>query len=260
MRKYFYPIWSSIRYWLLKEDRFSLQGPYISALYIGLLDYLKDSHSKDLDLEDWREKLLKDGEILEIKDYGAGSKKLKKDQFRKAKAVTRYSTTGRKFNQLYQYFCLQTPRLHVLELGTCTGINTLYLSRVTKGELLTFEGAESLIRKAKEGPGANKPQYIHGNIKETLPLVLQQMPKVDFVLIDATHHYEGTTGYFWTLLPYLHEDSIVAIADIHWSKEMEKAWESIRQTASVSLSIDFFECGILIFKKGIAKGHFILDV
>lgn len=244
----------------MKEDKFSLQGPYISDLYNGLLNYLKDSQSKDLDLEVWREKLLKDGEILEIKDFGAGSKKLKKNQFRTTKAVTRFSTTRRKFNQLYQYFCLQTPGIQVLELGTCTGVNTLYLSRVAQGDLFTFEGAESLIRKAKEGPGANKPQYIHGNIKETLPLVLQQIPKVDFVLIDATHNYEGTIGYFHALLPYLHEESMVAIADIHWSKEMEQAWERIRQTDSVSLSIDFFECGILIFKKGIHKSHYILDI
>lgn len=260
MRKYIHPIWASIRYWFLKEGRFSLHGRYISSLYDGLLVYLKESKSKDLDLEDWRKKLLKDGELLEINDYGAGSKKLKKDQFRTTKDVTRYSTTGRKFNQVYQYFCLQTPGIHVLELGTCIGINTLYLSNVTKGKLFTFEGAASLIKKAKEGPGANKPQYIHGNIKESLPLILPQIPKVDFVLIDATHNYEGTTGYFQALLPYLYEDSIVAIADIHWSKEMEKAWESICQTESVSLSIDFFECGILIFKKGIAKSHFILDI
>jgi predicted O-methyltransferase YrrM len=260
LKKYLYPISESIRYWLLKEDRFSLQGPYISDLYNGLLKYLKNSSSNDLDLEDWRKKLLKDSEILVIEDFGEGSKKLKKSQFRKTKDVTRYSTTGRKFSQIYQYFCLQTPGLKVLELGTCTGINTLYLSRVTKGELFTFEGAESLIHKAKEGPGAEKPIYVQGNIKETLAPIVQKIRKVDFALIDATHNFEGTFGYFQTLLPYLHEESIVAVADIHWSNEMYKAWNKICQTEQVSLSIDFFECGILIFKKGIQKSHFILDV
>ncbi|WP_304517452.1 class I SAM-dependent methyltransferase [Cecembia rubra] len=244
----------------MKEDKFSLQGPFISELYDGLKKYLQDSRRKDLDLENWRKKLLKDEELLEIEDFGAGSKKLKKNQFRKTKDVTRFSTTGRKFNQIYQYFCLLSPGINVLELGTCTGLNTLYLSRVSKGSLFTFEGALGLINKAQQAPGVDRVHYIHGNIQDTLPPILEQIKKVDFALVDATHTYEGTMAYFNTLLPYLHEESIVAIADIHWSKEMELAWKKIYQQECVSLSIDFFECGILIFKRGIEKAHYILDI
>jgi hypothetical protein len=60
------------------------------------------------------------------------------------------------------------------------------------------------------------------------------------------------------ILPYLKPTSIVAIADIHWSREMNRAWEEIKMNPAVSLSMDFYECGILIFKKEVTKSHYVL--
>jgi predicted O-methyltransferase YrrM len=215
---------------------------------------------KDLELEDFREKLLRDQEILEIDDYGAGSKKLKKNKFRKTSSITKFSTTGRKFSQIYQFFCSLTPAKHVLELGTCVGINTKYLEKASKGELYTMEGSEALWRKAQENQPSKSTHFLLGNIIEILPKHLSQMDKVDFVLIDATHNYQGTLSYFNTLLPHLHQDSIVIIADIHWSGEMEKAWSEIIDNQAISISIDLYECGVLFFSRDLPKANYILSI
>jgi predicted O-methyltransferase YrrM len=214
----------------------------------------------DLELENIRQELLRDQEILKIDDFGAGSKKLKKNKFRKTSKVTKYSTTGRKFSQIYQYFCSLTPAKHVFELGTCVGINTKYLEKVTKGELYTIEGSKALWRKAQEKKTGKNTHFLLGNIKDILPEHLSQKGEVDFTLIDATHNYEGTRSYFNTLLPYLHERSIIIIADIHWSSEMEKAWSEIIGNSAVSLSIDFYECGVLFFRKDLPKTNYILTI
>ncbi|MFD2202927.1 O-methyltransferase [Shivajiella indica] len=247
-------------YWLKKEDRYSLQSPFISEIYRDLQSFLIDSQVKDLELEEIRENLLKDQEVLEIEDFGAGSIKLKKNKFRKTSNVTKYSTTGRKFSQVYQYFCNLTPANHVLELGTCVGINTKYLDKVTKGELFTFEGSEALWRKAQEKPISKRTHFLLGNIKDILPQHLEEKGKVDFVLIDATHNYQGSLIYYETLRSYIHETSIIILADIHWSKEMEKAWKEIIQFPEVTLSIDFYECGVLFFRKSLSKTHYILSI
>lgn len=260
MKSLLFPFYSFLVYWLKKEDKYSLQGPFISDLYRKLQIYLTDSGLNDLDLEEIRKQLLKDQEVLEIEDFGAGSKKLKKNRFRKTSKVTKYSTTGRKFSQVYQFFCSLTPAKHVLELGTCVGINTKYLEKVTKGDLYSMEGSESLWRKAQEKNKGKSTHYILGNIKEILPDHLRQKGKVDFILIDATHNYQGTLTYFNTLLPYLHHDSIMIIADIHWSAEMQKAWKEIIGCSSVSLSIDFYECGVLFFRRDLTKTHYILSI
>lgn len=246
-----------MKYWLVKEEKHSIQSPLAFEIYNGLLAYSKIAIEKDLDLEAFRSLLLKDDQVLEIEDFGAGSKKLK-NKTRKTSDITKFSTSGRKFSQLYQYFCSITPAKKVLELGTCVGINARYLAREVKGEFYSFEGAKALFQKAQENNPPKNIRYILGQIQDTLPPLLSEKGQVDFALIDATHTYKGTVAYFEMILPYLETTSIVAIADIHWSNEMNRAWEEIRGNPTVSLSMDFYECGILFFKRGITKSHYIL--
>ncbi|AFL85662.1 putative O-methyltransferase [Belliella baltica DSM 15883] len=259
MKKSIYPFFSYLRYWFLQEDHYSLQSPFIYRIYTDLISNFLEKKAADLDLEEIRKFLLRDKEILKISDHGAGSKKLE-SQFRKTAKVTKYSTTGRKFSQLYQYFCSLTPAEKVLELGTCVGINTRYLSRVTAGTLYTFEGSEALYQKAQAFSIEENTQYILGDIRNSLPIILSKIEKVDFILIDATHNYTGTTTYFNQILPFLHQSSIVAIADIHWSKEMDLAWNEIKKHPKVRLSLDFYECGVLFFDEKITSGEYILKI
>ncbi|MDN3670149.1 class I SAM-dependent methyltransferase [Echinicola jeungdonensis] len=204
-------------------------------------------------------KLLQDQRSIPIKDFGAGSRALKKEKHRKIAAITRHSSSPTKFSLLYQFFCGKTPAQTVLELGTCVGINTCYLAKVTKGTLFTFEGAEALGDLAESIFEERFPiQLVRGNIDQTLPYFLKKKPKLDFVLMDAHHTYKATIAYFDQILPFLHEDSIVAIGDIHWSQGMEKAWEEIKTYPGLTVSMDFFECGILFFKKGVPKNNYIL--
>lgn len=257
MKQHIYPFFSYIKYWLYHEDQYSLQSPAIYKIYTELLSFIKERKAVDLDLEEIRKTLLKDQDILSIADFGAGSKKLKSNE-RKTGEVTKHSTSGRKFSQLYQYFIRLTPANQVLELGTCTGINARYLSRATKRDFHTFEGSEALWRKAQELPTDSNSNYILGKIEETLPEVLDKIKSVDFALIDATHTSAGTMTYYNLLLPYLHEKSILAIADIHWSTGMYQAWQEIRKHPAVSMDLDFFEAGILFFDKKLPKSSYIL--
>ena len=60
---------------------------------------------------------------------------------------------------------------------------------------------------------------------------------------------EKTLSYFETCLEYLHNDSVVIIADIHWSDEMEQCWEQLKKHPQVSLSVDLFHLGVLFFRE-----------
>uniref|UniRef100_UPI0035947A4C class I SAM-dependent methyltransferase n=1 Tax=Aquiflexum sp. TaxID=1872584 RepID=UPI0035947A4C len=86
----------------------------------------------------------------------------------------------------------------------------------------------------------------------------REFNSVDFVLMDATHTYNATLFYFENILPYIQDSSIIAIADIHWSNEMDAAWNKIKSHPSVILSFDFYECGILIFDRKYTEGAYIL--
>lgn len=257
MKKHLYPLFAYLKYWFVKEDQYAIQSPFVFDLYNGLLGFIQQSRENDLDLEELREKLLRDSEILEIDDFGAGSKRLTKP-LRKTSSITKYSSSSRKFSQLYQYFVSQTPTEVVFELGTCVGLNTRYLSRNVKGKVLTFEGSKALWKKAQENIRPENTEYIFGNLQETLAVAIQQYKHIDFALVDATHTYEATLSYFELILPHIKDSSIICIADIHWSKEMNAVWNKIKAHHDVIISLDFFECGVLLFDKKLTRGHYIL--
>ena len=196
--------------------------------------------------------------MITINDLGAGSLQFNSKD-RKIADITRYSCSSKKYSLLYQYFCSLTPAETVVELGTCMGINSCYLAEVTRGYLYTFEGAGELVQIAQKNIKAyENTRLIFGDISKTFPIFLHDQQTVDFAFIDANHTYEHTLSYFNQLKTKLHADSVVIIGDIHWSRGMEKAWEEIRQMEEVRLSLDFFECGVLLFRENIDRQHYIL--
>jgi hypothetical protein len=56
----------------------------------------------------------------------------------------------------------------------------------------------------------------------------------------------------------VNEHTFLIFDDIHWSAEMERAWKEIKQHPEVQQTIDFFRVGMVFFRKGQVKQHFIL--
>lgn len=253
-----YALLSFLTYWLKKEDKYSLQSPLLFSTYQNLFRFIKARKDADLEIETYRKHLLSSTETIEVVDYGAGSKRVNTAK-RKVADITKFSTSNRKFAQLYQFFCSLTPSKTVLELGTCMGITSRYLSKVTQGKLYTFEGSNEIARVASPSQGFDNLTMVVGELKTTLPKTLNKQKEVDFALIDATHTYEGTLNYFEQILSKTHPKSIIAIGDIHWSREMEKAWKEIKCKPEVRLSLDFYECGIVFLDYPGEKTEHVLE-
>ncbi|RIW17318.1 class I SAM-dependent methyltransferase [Algoriphagus lacus] len=259
MARLLFSIKSYLKYWLKKEDHYSQQSPFIFQTYNRLYNFLNENRVGDPEIEKIRKRLLKTKTKINVLDLGAGSKMVPLPT-REIAEITRYSTSNPKFSQLYQFFCSLTPGEKVIELGTCVGISTRYLSKATLGKLYTFEGSEEIQKIATQNPTPERTEFILGPIEEKLPKVINEVHHVDFALIDANHTYQGTLQSFYTLLPKVHSKSIIAVGDIHWTPEMEKAWEEIKSCPQVKLTIDFFECGIVFFNYPGVKTHLILDI
>ena len=103
----------------------------------------------------------------------------------------------------------------------------------------------------------NNIEIIEGNFDQTLASALKKMPQVDLAFVDGNHRREPTERYFGQLLPAVKNESILIFDDIHWSGEMEQAWDTIIQNPVVSCSIDLFFAGILFFRQEFKeKQHF----
>ncbi len=175
------------------------------------------------------------------------------------KHILNHTVTPIKYAELYfkliQYFECK----NVLEIGTSIGINTMYLAAATpQGIVITIEGQKSIYQYASqlfEKHHYHNIEHKFGLFDDVLPEVLTHSDKFDFILIDGNHTYPATIKYFQMLVSHLHENTVIIIDDIYWSKDMTRAWEEIRQNKSVTVSIDLFRCGILLFKRDIKEPY-----
>ncbi|MEM1137885.1 MAG: class I SAM-dependent methyltransferase, partial [Bacteroidota bacterium] len=150
---------------------------------------------------------------------------------------------------------------NVLELGTSLGINALYLTKAcSNSNVISLEGCPNTLNIAKENfQKLNaKVLTVIGEIGETLPKVLKEIEKLEFVFFDANHKKQPTLNYFNTCLPHINEHTVFIFDDIYWSKEMGEAWEQITHHPNVTLSIDLFDLGLVFFRKNQPKQHFLL--
>jgi predicted O-methyltransferase YrrM len=213
-------------------------------------------------IENLRADLLKDSSEIDVEDFGAGSR-LRKINKRSVQAIAQSSLKPKKFGQLFfRMVNYYTPQ-NILELGTSLGITSAYLASAnTNIKLTTLEGASTISKIAISNfkhLQLENIQLVTGNFDETLKDVLANYSKIDFVFVDGNHRFEPTLRYFHDLLPLTHDQTILIFDDIHWSREMEKAWKEIQDYPAVTLTIDLFFIGIVIFRKeNKVKQHFTI--
>lgn len=213
-------------------------------------------------IESLRNQLLNDKTFLEGEDFGAGSS-IGKTNKRTISSIAKNAAKSKKFGQLLFRMVKYYRPSTILELGTSLGITTSYLSLAMPGaRLITMEGSKEIAAVAKRNLRNLEIRNIEiteGNFDNTLSSVVRGLSTIDFAFIDGNHRREPTERYFQQLLSKTNNDSILVFDDIHWSSEMEDAWETIKDHETVRCSIDLFFIGIVFFRKEFKeKQHFTI--
>jgi predicted O-methyltransferase YrrM len=207
-------------------------------------------------IEDLRQQLLKNKTILTIDDFGAGST-ISKTNRRTVASIAKNAAKPKKFGQLLHRIVRYYQPSTIVELGTSLGITTSYLAKGNpKARVITLEGAEEILSVAEEEFRVlqlGNIETVRGNFDYTLLPAIDQLLSVDFAFVDGNHRLRPTIQYFEKLLAKTNNFSIIILDDIHWSKEMEQAWTYCKDHSSVTVSIDLFFIGILIFRKEIKE-------
>ncbi|MDP4273925.1 MAG: class I SAM-dependent methyltransferase, partial [Bacteroidota bacterium] len=131
-----------------------------------------------------------------------------------------------------------------------------------EAKVITIEADSSLADLAQKNfkrLGLNNIRLIRGRFDDNLPLLLKEISKFDLVFIDGNHRKEPVLNYFRLISVNMVSSGIMVLDDIHWSAEMEEAWDILKKEERVSLSIDLFFTGILFFKNGFQKENFVLN-
>jgi len=213
-------------------------------------------------IEQQRKKLLLNSTLIEVEDFGAGSSVIKTNQ-RIVKDIAASSLKAKKYAQLlYRMVKYYNPQT-IVELGTSFGITSAYLAMAnTQAVVYTCEGSSAIASIAKqnfENLHLKNIQITEGNFEKTVTPLLSTIREIHFSFIDGNHRKLPTLHYFSELLKYSTLNSIFIFDDIHWSHEMEAAWQEIKQHASVTLTIDLFFMGIVFINPDFkTKQHFTI--
>lgn len=212
-------------------------------------------------IEAQRKKLRQDDSFIEIEDFGAGSVVMKTNK-RQISRIALTSLKPKKYGQLLYRIVKYYHPENIIELGTSLGITTAYLAAASDKKVYTLEGAPAIAKKAGENFVALNIKNIDlvlGEFENSLPDILSKINYPAFVFIDGNHRKQPTLNYFYQLLKRSTELSIMVFDDIHWSLEMEAAWEQIKADPAVTLTIDLFFIGIVLFRKDFkVKQHFLI--
>jgi predicted O-methyltransferase YrrM len=100
---------------------------------------------------------------------------------------------------------------------------------------------------------------MRGNFDNLLPPVIAQLSSIDLAYIDGNHRYQPTVNYFHQFLSKAGNQTILIFDDVHWSEEMEKAWEEIKAHPAVQCTIDIFFLGFVFFREEFkVKQNFVI--
>jgi predicted O-methyltransferase YrrM len=226
-----------------------IHSPFVFDFVIHVLNDAGNYECYDK-IEPLREELLRDNAIIEVEDFGAGSAVMPSAK-RKIKAIAKSSLKNKKFAKLlFRIVNYYNPET-IIELGTSLGITTCYLACANKkSEVYTFEGSKEIAGIASRNfkkAGLQNINLVRGKFDETFLPALATIKKVGFAFVDGNHRKTATLDYFSQLQKKSSPGSIFIFDDIHWSLEMEEAWEQIQKHSSVTLTIDLFFMGIVFF-------------
>lgn len=242
------------------SNQHGVHSPFVFSL-ITKCFYDKTIYPEYKTLKDYRNSLLQNHETIEVTDFGAGSRVFKNNH-RKISAIAKNAGISKKRAELLFRITNFFKPENILEIGTSLGLATSALS-LGNGEskIISLEGCPETSGVAQK----QFQKFKFGNIKSEVTefssyLKSFELSTFDLIYFDGNHSKTATLEYFEILLPSVTNDSVWIFDDIHWSKDMEEAWEIIKNHPKVKVTIDTFQWGFVFFRKEQEKEHFTIRV
>lgn len=259
-----HPVLSYFRFLWYSKNEHAVHSPFVFKLLTKCF-YQKNEASELKQLAAYRKKQFSNTNVIEITDLGAGSKVFASNKRIIAEIAKKAGINKKRAQLLTRVIGYFAPKA-ILELGTSVGLATSAISigaqqYKSNATIISVEGCPTIADYARiqlQNFGFENIQVINSEFSLYLKEVAQ--PTFDLVYFDGNHSKDATVAYFTSLLPNSHNDSVWIFDDIHWSKEMEEAWNYIKKHPKVTVTIDTYKWGFVFFRKEQPKEHFIIRV
>ena len=215
-----------LKYLLRRKTEFSVHSPFVFDFMEKVL-YDRGSN-RDYDL------MLRISRLLDGKKYATRSRRKE----------------ARLLYRLVRYLEPET----VLTFGRLSALNT---SALALGNLQTkvYLEQRSDYLETLNAMGVVNVNLIRRDIDEE-----EQLERLNtgFVYYGLDDFGEDTWNNLEDGFGEVDEDTVLVFEGIHHSHRTEAAWEAIKASEDVSLTIDVFSIGIVFFRDGVEKQDFVL--
>ncbi len=247
--------------WKSKNEH-AVHSPFVFTL-ITKCFYDRKQKAEYQVLKNYRNSLLENTNTIDVTDFGAGSKVFKSNTRPIAKIAKNAGITRKRAELLFRITTYFQPET-VLEIGTSLGLATSALALGnTKAKITTLEGCPETAKIAQEQFaqfGLTNINSVVTEFSEYFETINCQPETINLIYFDGNHSKKATLNYFELLLPTITNESVWIFDDIHWSKDMEETWELLKNNPKVSVTIDTFQWGLVLFRREQPKEHFVIRV
>ena len=213
-------------------------------------------------IEKIRKSMLKNKQKIRIMDHGAGSR-TRMTYERSVRNLARHTSVSSKYGQVLARMVQILQPDTVIELGTGTGLSSLYMGlAIPTGKIITCEACTSIAEIAELNfleAGASNIEIRNGTFASLLPGLLNQSGKDLFLFMDGDHREDSVWSMFTGVLESGNSTGVIILDDINWSDGMRRVWKEIIRHPSISLSIETFRMGIAFCGWEVQKDHFIVN-
>jgi predicted O-methyltransferase YrrM len=262
----FFQIKSYLKFLWNSKNEHGVHSPFVFDLVTKCF-YNKESKPAYQVLTEYRNSLLKNTNTIEVTDFGAGSKVFKSNARQIAKIAKTAGISQKRAELLFRITDYFQPS-SILEIGTSLGLATSALalgsrSFGTKAKIITLEGCPETANQCQlqlQKFNINTVELIIGEFYSYLETCNLKSEICNLIYFDGNHSKTATLDYFELLLPTITNESVWIFDDIHWSPDMEEAWEIIKNHPKVTVTIDTFQWGLVFFRREQEKEHFVIRV
>ena len=259
-----FQIKSYIKFLWYSKNEHAVHSPFVFNLLTKCF-YDKKSKPEYQILKKYRKSLLENKNFIEVTDFGAGSRVFKSNRRQISKIAKTAGISPKRAELLFRVTNYFKPE-NILEIGTSLGLATSALALGNpKAKVITLEGCSETANQCKLQLQKFNFNNVNSIVTEfekyfqDIKLRLKtETESYNLIYFDGNHSKKATLAYFELLLPTIDNDSVWIFDDIHWSLEMEEAWEIIQNHPKVIVTIDTFQWGFVFFRREQEKEHFVI--
>lgn len=251
---------SYIKFLWHSKNEHAVHSPFVFNLLTKCF-YDKKSKPEYSILKNYRKSLLQNKNFIEVTDFGAGSRVFKSNKRQISKIASTAGISPKRAELLFRVTNYFQPK-NILEIGTSLGLASSALALGNKNSyLLSLEGCPNTLSVAENLFNDQFSNFNFEFLNAEFSDFLKNSANIcdwNLIYFDGNHSKKATLTYFELLLQTIDNDSVWIFDDIHWSSDMEEAWEIIKKHPKVTVTIDTFQWGFVFFRREQKKEHFVI--